>query len=198
MYHPRHTCHINQISDTSQGAGSQEPLLELPLLVKALKRAHHAKSSTPYKYSPPNRTRGQWGEPYGVTVHRNRGVLIIHSFIQVQPPRPAILCVGSSTPLLQQSHGCSTQAHMHPPQLPLRTTSSRSAIYSYSTQHSGVKCNGVNNIITTAPDGRAAASERTRFCHHSNSNSYNKVKWSCPCSHCSSQNRSACTVLVTC
>jgi hypothetical protein len=30
----------------------------------------------------PNRTRGQWGEPYGVTVHKKRGVLIIHSIIQ--------------------------------------------------------------------------------------------------------------------
>jgi hypothetical protein len=35
------------------------------------------------KKSRPSRTRGQWGEPYGVTVHKKRGVLIIHSFIHV-------------------------------------------------------------------------------------------------------------------
>jgi hypothetical protein len=29
----------------------------------------------------PDRTRGQWGEPYGVTVHKKRGVPIHHSFI---------------------------------------------------------------------------------------------------------------------
>jgi hypothetical protein len=28
-----------------------------------------------------NRTRGQWGEPYGVTVHKKRGILIIHQSI---------------------------------------------------------------------------------------------------------------------
>jgi hypothetical protein len=40
-----------------------------------------------WKKSRPGRTRGQWGEPYGVTVHKKRGVLIIHSFIQaaIQP-----------------------------------------------------------------------------------------------------------------
>jgi hypothetical protein len=31
--------------------------------------------------SRPSRTRGQWGEPYGVAVHMKRGELIIHSFI---------------------------------------------------------------------------------------------------------------------
>jgi hypothetical protein len=36
------------------------------------------------KKSRPNRTRGQWGEPYGVTVHKKRGVLIVHSIIQQQ------------------------------------------------------------------------------------------------------------------
>jgi hypothetical protein len=30
--------------------------------------------------------RGQWGEPYGVTVHKKRGVLIMHSFIHHVPP----------------------------------------------------------------------------------------------------------------
>jgi hypothetical protein len=33
------------------------------------------------KKSRPNRTRGQWGEPYGVTVHKRRGILITHSLV---------------------------------------------------------------------------------------------------------------------
>jgi hypothetical protein len=33
------------------------------------------------KKSHPSRTRGQWGEPYGVTAHKKRGVLIIHSTV---------------------------------------------------------------------------------------------------------------------
>jgi hypothetical protein len=51
--------------------------------VQQATRAWAAVQSLAYKLlSRPSRTRGQWGEPYGVTVHKKRGVLIIHSFIQ--------------------------------------------------------------------------------------------------------------------
>jgi hypothetical protein len=53
---------------------------------RAVKTGRDVMSNTAFRQSLAgvslliNRTRGQWGEPYGVTVHRKRGVLINHSF----------------------------------------------------------------------------------------------------------------------
>jgi hypothetical protein len=38
--------------------------------------------------SRPSRSRGRWGEPYGVRVHEKRGVLVIQSLIQVAHALP--------------------------------------------------------------------------------------------------------------